>query len=233
MQFADRYEAGRRLAEALLPLAIKDAIILALPRGGVPVGYEVARLLQAPLSVIVARKISLPQQPEFGIGAIAEGNVRVLDTKTIEHLILSSKTIEQAISREIDELNRRVTMYRNKQKLPPLQKKTVILVDDGLATGVTACAAVQAVKKLHPKKLMFAIPVCALDVLQDLEEMVDTVFCLMPAKVFKAVGLWYENFEQVSDEEVVRLLELARHTVPNKKARQYAKTLHPQSFFHH
>lgn len=232
MQFADRYDAGRKLAEALLPLDIKDAIILALPRGGVPVGYEAARILQAPLSVIVARKIGLPQQPEFGVGAIAEGNVRVLDAKTVAHLILSAKTLEQVISREIKELNRRITMYRNKQKLPPLQKKTVVLVDDGLATGVTARAAVQAVKKLHPKKLMFATPVCALDVLRELEEMVDTVFCLMPAKVFKAVGLWYENFEQVSDEEVIRLLELARHTIPNKEARRYAKTLHPQSFFH-
>lgn len=232
-KFADRFDAGRKLAEALRALRLKNPFVLALPRGGVPVGYEIARILQAPLDVVVVRKIGLPAQPEFGIGAIAEGNGKLLDAKTVKHLILTPQAIAEVFEREKHEVKRRVKIYRNNQKLPSLQGKTAIVVDDGLATGVTARTAVAVVKKLHPRIIIFATPVCALDMVQELQQTVDSVLCLVTPSVFFAVGVWYEDYTQVTDEEVIKLLEKSRRVIANSEAKRHADVTHPHQLFHH
>lgn len=208
--FKDRTHAGQELAKALASFSKDKIIILALPRGGVPLGYELAKILSAPLDVIVARKIGMPQNKEFGIGAIAEGGIQILDKHTIDSIGLSQEALDELIKDEEVELNRRVTLYRKHKKLPNLHDKTVILVDDGLATGVTAKAAIETIKKHHPKRLIFAAPVCAYDTAQELSSMVDDVICLISPLDLRSVGMWYQHFDQTSDEEVVHLLSDAK-----------------------
>ncbi len=210
MQFQNRTEAADLLSERLLVYQSKNPLVLALPRGGVPIGYRIAEKLNARLEVIVSRKIGAPTHEEFGIGAVSENNSIVLDQPTIELLSINNFQLKKIIDREKDELKRKVDLYRQGKPLPHLKNFTVILVDDGLATGVTAKAAIDSVKKLQPKSLIFAAPTCAYDTSQELAVSVDSLICLMTPRDFMAVGLWYREFEQLTDEDVVNYLHHSR-----------------------
>lgn len=207
MVFENRQEAGKKLGSELLKFRDQNPFVLAMPRGGVPIGVEVAEILHAPLEVIIVRKIGLSGNREFGIGAIAEGDIKVLDNATLEALGIDDEELADTIELEEQELKRRVQIYRNGKQLPNLTGKTAILVDDGMATGITAKAAIKAVKKLTPKKIILATPVCALDTVESLKNLVDEAICLAAPFEFSAVGLWYRNFTQVSDQEVIDLLK--------------------------
>lgn len=210
MLFKDREEAGRRLAERLAPLQKENPLVLGLPRGGVPVAYEVARALGAPLDVVVARKLGAPGHPEFGIGAIAPGGVRVLNREAIEMLHLSEPEIDAIAAQEERELERRLRRFRGGRPAAEVKGRTVILVDDGLATGVTALAAIRALRRDGARRTIFAAPVCAFETAQSLASEVDEVACVEVPAHFGAVSLWYRNFDQTSDSEVIALLERAR-----------------------
>jgi putative phosphoribosyl transferase len=210
MLFEDRMDAGRQLARKLEHYRHEDAIVIALPRGGVPVGYEIAQRLQVPLDVMVVRKLGAPQQPELGIGAIAPGNVRVLNPEIIQILGTSQADIDEIAHREKLEMARRLTAYRGDRPMPDLRDRIVILVDDGLATGVSARAAIRAIRKMEPRKLVLAVPVAAYETYQLLQEEVDEIVCLQIPGDFSAVARWYRDFTQTSDSEVIELLEQAR-----------------------
>jgi len=211
--FRDRQDAGRRLAAQLEKYRDRNPIVLGLPRGGVPVAFEIARELNAPLDVIVARKIGAPMQPELGIGAIAQGDVMVLDHDTIRYLGLSRDDIARAAQIEISEMRRRLEEYRGDAGLPDVSGRTVILVDDGLATGVTMIAALKAVRQGNPDRIVIAVPVCARETVRSIERMGVDVVCSSTPEIFRAVGIWYRNFTQTSDAEVIELLEEARGQV--------------------
>lgn len=204
--FKNRQEAGKALAKYLTKYVADDAIVLALPRGGVFVGANVAKLLRIPLDVIIARKIGLPSNREFGIGAISEENVQLFDDRFIDVRSLDQTLLKTVLKEEQKELQRRIALYRHNKPLPDIENKTVILVDDGVATGVTAKAAIQTLKKLHPKKIIFASPVCAKETAQELRSLVDDVVCLLTPPYLQAIGLWYQNFEEVTDEKVKEAL---------------------------
>ena len=208
--FRDREDAGRRLAERLAGYGDEDPVVLALPRGGVPVGYEISRALNAPLDVFLARKLGAPGQPEFGIGAVAQGGVRVLNERAIRTLEIPDDYIEQAAERETAEIERRLKLLRGGRPEPEVRGRSVILVDDGLATGVTARAAIEALRQRSPQRLVLAVPVCAAQTMEALRSEVDELVCLEAPSDLMAIGLWYQEFEQVSDEEVIELLENAR-----------------------
>jgi putative phosphoribosyl transferase len=211
MLFEDREDAGRQLAERLKPYADERPVVFALPRGGVPVGVEVSRSLGAPLEVIVARKLGAPGQPEFGIGAVAPG-VRILNERAVRALGIPEDYLDRVSARESEEVARRLRLFRGDRPYPNLEERTAILVDDGLATGVTARAAVVALRRLNPGRLVLAVPVCAPQTAELLRPETDALLCLLMPDDLEAVGLWYRNFEQVPDEEVVRLLEEARRS---------------------
>jgi putative phosphoribosyl transferase len=210
--FEDRGDAGRQLAERLAPYAEERPIVFALPRGGVPVGTEVSRSLGAPLEVIVSRKLGAPGQPEFGIGAVAPGGVRVLNERAVRALGIEEEYLEMISTRELAEAERRLKLFRGDRPYPDLEGRTAILVDDGLATGVTARAALLALRRMNPRRLVLAVPVCAVQTAELLRPETDDLICLLAPANLEAVGLWYRNFEQTSDEEVVRLLEEARRS---------------------
>lgn len=214
--FKNREQAGKRLAELLKKYAPQKPIVLALPRGGVPVGFEIAKVLKAPLDVIVTRKLGAPGNKELGVGSIGEGDTKILDPQMLSLVGLSQKDLEDTITQEKNELARRVRLYRNNKPLPDLKNKTVILVDDGLATGVTAKAAIAAIKKHQPEKVILAAPVCPDDTYRQLSLLTDGFVCLKVPKDVYAIGYWYENFEQVSDKEVLKLLKQARSEVVQK-----------------
>lgn len=207
--FHDRRDAGRRLAQRLTAYRGPDTVVLALPRGGVEVGYEVARELDAPLDVIVARKLGAPGQRELGIGAIAPGGVRVLDDETIALLRISPHEIDAVAAAEAAEMARRERLFREGRPALDLTGRTVILVDDGLATGVTARAAVGAIQREQPRRLVLAVPVCAPETAAALRREVDDLICVESPPDFMAVGRWYANFDQTDDQEVIDLLALA------------------------
>lgn len=209
--FVDRSDAGRRLAERLAPYTDDRPVVFALPRGGVPVGAEVARSLGAPLEVIVSRKLGAPDQPEFGIGAVAPGDVRVLNERAVRVLGIPEDYLERITERESAEVERRLLLFRGDRPYPDMEGRTAILVDDGLATGVTARAALRALHRMQPERLVLAIPVCAPQTAALIRPEADDLLCLITPADLKAVGLWYESFDQVPDEEVIRLLEEARH----------------------
>ena len=208
--FEDRVDAGRQLAERLAPYAEEHPVVFALPRGGVPVGAEVSRSLGAPLEVIVSRKLGAPGQPEFGIGAVAPSGVRVLNERAVRALGIEEDYLEMISARELAEAERRLKLFRGDRPYPDLERRTAILVDDGLATGVTARAALLALRRMNPRRLVLAVPVCALQTAELLRPEADDLICLLAPANLEAVGLWYRNFEQTSDEEVVRLLEEVR-----------------------
>jgi putative phosphoribosyl transferase len=207
MLFEDRGDAGRQLAERLARYADERPVVFALPRGGVPVGAEVSRSLDAPLEVVVSRKLGAPDQPEFGIGAVAPGGVRVINERAVRALGIEEEYLDWVSARESAEVARRLQLFRGDRPYPDLDGRTAILVDDGLATGVTARAALLAVRRLGPRRLVLAVPVCASQTAELLRPEADDLICLLAPANLEAVGLWYRNFEQVPDEEVMRLLQ--------------------------
>lgn len=210
-RFRDRTEAGRVLAERLREYADgDDVVVLALPRGGVPVAHEVAKALHAPLSVFVARKLGVPGYPELAMGAIASGGSVVLDEGLVERLGVSRQQLQQVVIDEAGEVARREELYRGGRELPDLEGKTVILVDDGLATGATMRAAALALRELNPAKIVVAVPVAAEETCRQFEDVVDHVVCAVTPRPFYAVGQWYEDFDQTTDEEVRDLLAQSR-----------------------
>lgn len=209
MRFTDRRQAGRKLAERLLKYAPEEPIVLGLPRGGVPVAHEVARALNAPLDVWVVRKVGHPEHPEFGLGAVAEGGVVYLNPASATALGGAQKEIQELVRRKQTEVAARVATLRGGRPAPNLTGRTVILVDDGIATGGTVRAAIYSIQAVRPAKLILAVPVAASQALRDLSALVDEVVCLHSTSQLYAVGSFYVDFRQVSDEEVVELLSPA------------------------
>jgi predicted phosphoribosyltransferase len=210
-KFRDRSEAGRALAAELQRYAGRDdVLVLALPRGGVPVAYEVARALGAPLDVFLVRKLGVPGHEEYAMGAIAEGGAMVLSPDVIEQLRIPPAAVQAVVQKELAELERRAKLYRHGRTAPNLDGRTVILVDDGLATGSTMRAAVQALRSLGPARIVVAVPVAAPETCEALRAEADEVICARTPEPFYAVGLWYEDFSQTNDDEVRELLEQAR-----------------------
>ena len=209
--FEDRRDAGRRLARKLSRFRGEGCVVFGLPRGGVPVAYEISRSLGAPLDVFVSRKLGAPGQPEFGIGAVAAGGVRILNADVLRRLGITDEYVERITAREVAEVKRRLRYFRGGRPEPEVGGRTVILVDDGLATGVTARAAVEALRLRKPQRLILAAPVCAAQTAELFGSLVEGLVCLASPSDLGAIGLWYKNFEQTSDEEVVQLLEAARN----------------------
>ena len=208
--YADRADAGRALAISLAHLrAAPDAIVLGLPRGGVPVAYEVARALELPLDVLVVRKLGLPQQPELAMGAIASGGALVVNDDVVRHLGNHGEAFEAVRAREQAELERRERDYRGARPPLELAERTAILVDDGLATGATMEAAVRALKSLGAGRVVVAVPVASREALERIEALADEVVCLAAPPFFSAVGEWYADFGQTEDAEVRELLSRA------------------------
>jgi len=209
-RFRDRTEAGQLLAERLRHYASRaDVVVLALPRGGVPVAYEVAKALDAPLDVFVVRKLGVPGHEELAMGAIASGGVLVLDEGIVKRLGISESEIQRAVEAELRELSRREEAYRRGREPPDVAGKTVILVDDGLATGSTMGAAALAVRRLGPARVVVAVPVASAETCDEFRDAVDEVVCGVTPRPFHAVGLWYRDFSQTTDDEVRLLLAQA------------------------
>jgi putative phosphoribosyl transferase len=209
--FRDRTDAGKRLSE-LISKSIIDtgALVLALPRGGVPVAFEVARGLGAQLDVFLVRKLGLPGHEELAVGAIASGGVRVLNGELVSELQLSYNLIDQITAREQNELQRREELYRQGRPALPVRDRTIILVDDGLATGASMKAASRALRLQEPRRLIVAVPVAAKDTCDEFRRDVDEIICAYTPTPFIAVGIWYQDFSQTTDDEVIRLLEESR-----------------------
>jgi len=209
-RFLDRIDGGQRLARQLSRWKRDpDGLVLALPRGGVPVGYAVAEALELPLDVFVVRKLGVPGHEELAMGAIASGGVRILNREIVDELRISDSEIAAVAANEEREMRRREWIYREGRPAESARGKTVILVDDGLATGATMRAAIQAVRRQAPARVIVAVPVAAADTCQALREEADEVVCLLTPRYFRAVGLWYEEFGQTSDGEVQEYLEKA------------------------
>ena len=214
-RFANRAEAGRMLAQQLAKYANHpDVLVLALPRGGVPIGYEVARALNAPLDVFLVRKLGIPGYEELAMGAIASGGVRVLNDQLVRAIGIPEYVIDAVAQWEQKELERRERLYRGDRPPPDVRGRTVVLVDDGLATGATMLAAVRALKQQQPARIVVAVPTASPDTCELLKNEADEVICAITPEPFHAVGLWYDDFSQTSDEEVRDLL--ARSAAPNR-----------------
>jgi putative phosphoribosyl transferase len=207
--FANRTEAGKELATKLTPHYANrpDVLVLALPRGGVPVACEVARALHAPLDVFIVRKLGVPGYEELAMGAIASGDVRVLNEGVTTQLKIARSVIDSVADREKRELQRRERLYRGNRPAPSVNGRTVILVDDGLATGSTMRAATISLRQMQPSKLIVAVPVAAPEVCEEFHNEVDEIVCVLTPEPFTAVGAWYADFSQTTDEEVRELLE--------------------------
>jgi predicted phosphoribosyltransferase len=215
-RFADRRDAGRQLAAQLLPLAEQKPVVVALPRGGVPVAAEISAALGAPLEILAVRKLGAPHNPEYGIGAIVEDGTRVFDPEALAVLEISGGVLESIVAHESEEVRRRVAAYRGDRAPISLEGRTVIVVDDGVATGVTDTAALRAIRRQAPRRLILAVPVCAADSVARLQEEADEVVCLTTPPLLYGIGHWYRDFSQVSDREVVATLAPARpNPIPN------------------
>jgi putative phosphoribosyl transferase len=211
MIFRDRKDAGRKLAEKLTEYAGRDdVLVLALPRGGVPVAYEVALKLKAPLDVFLVRKLGVPGHEELAMGAIASGGIRVLNDYVVNSLRIPGAAIDEVAEKEQLELKRREQVYRDSLDPPEIAGKTVILIDDGLATGSTMKAAAVALKRQSPAKIVVAVPVSSRDTCEEFESEVDSIICAATPEPFYGVGMWYQDFSQTSDEEVRELLKMTR-----------------------
>ena len=209
MMFQDRREAGKALAGELASWkGTPNLIVLAIPRGGVVVGHEIAQALNAPLDVYITRKIGAPHNPELAIGAVASDGTLVIDHQLARRLAVSQSYIDQESARQTQEINRRLAEYRGERPSPDLAGKAVILVDDGVATGATTLATIKAIKSQQPQELILAIPVGPRDSIESLRQEVDQLYCLHAPEVFWAVGAFYNVFDQTSDEEVKALLEI-------------------------
>ncbi|WP_435005480.1 phosphoribosyltransferase [Tundrisphaera lichenicola] len=219
--FRDRTEAGRQLARKLAKYARRpDVLVLALPRGGVPVAYEVARALEARLDVFVVRKLGVPGNEELAMGAIASGGVCVLDDDIVQALQIPRQVVEATMARELRELERREQEYREAQPPPEVRGRTVILVDDGLATGSTMKAAVTALRQLQPDRIVVAEPTAATETCEDFRHLADECICDITPDPFYAVGLWYEDFSQATDDEVRELLKNAADPIVTRTGRE-------------
>jgi putative phosphoribosyl transferase len=215
-RFRDRRDAGRRLAARLAKYAGRpDLVVLALPRGGVPVAYEVAQELGASLDVFLVRKLGMPGHEEFAIGAIASGGVLVLNEDTLRDYGVSRAQVEAVVEAEKRELERREHQYRGDRSFPDLAGRTVILIDDGLATGSTMRAGVAALRQEMPARIIVAVPTAPPETCDEMQAIVDEMVCLLTPEPFYAVGLWYEDFSQTTDEEVRLLLERAASRFAN------------------
>lgn len=208
-RFLDRKEAGRALAEALAPYAEASPVVIALPRGGVPVGYEIAVALGAPLDIWVVRKVGVPWHPELGIGAVSEGSYVYLSRGIIEQVGLTEREVERAVQEKVAELETRVNRLRGDRPRPELRGRTVILVDDGIATGGTARTAIRAIRAQEPRAIVLAVPVVQRDTVALLRAEVDGLVALLTPAHIQAIGLWYVDFAQLTDAEVTSLLERA------------------------
>lgn len=210
MIFLNREEAGESLAEIIKDYVeakkLTNILILALPRGGLPVGEQIRKRLNVPMDAFLVRKIGAPGYGELAIGAIAMGGITVYNEDVLKLFHLSENALEQLTQEAAAELTRRNALYRKGRPIPPIKDKTIILVDDGLATGATMRAAIAAIKTLSPKKIIVAVPVSATDTYLEVEKEVDKIFCLHTSRSFSSVGEWYEDFSQVTDEEVEKLL---------------------------
>lgn len=205
-KFEDRADAGRRLAARLGHLRGEAPLVVALPRGGVPVASEIATELGAPLEVFAVRKLGAPHNPEYGIGAVAEDGSRVIDAEAVKVLGIRNGVLAEIVEREQAELRRRVAAYRGERPPPEFKGRTVIVVDDGVATGVTDTAALRVVHRQRPRRLVLAVPVCPPDSLARLRDEADEIVCLRAPRDFYGVGQWYRDFSQVSDREVIDAL---------------------------
>lgn len=208
-RFRDRSEAGRRLATMLLHIRTEDVIVLALPRGGVPIGYEIARTLGAPLDVFNVRKLGVPWQEELAMGAIAAGGVQVLNNEIIMALGITRAILDEVTAQQRTELERRERVYRGGRAAPVVTGRTIVLVDDGIATGATVRAAISVIRSKNPARLILATPVAQASVAADLAREVDELVCLARPGDLGAIGMWYEHFDQLTDREVQETLTRA------------------------
>ncbi|TMH03351.1 MAG: phosphoribosyltransferase [Betaproteobacteria bacterium] len=210
--FADRQEAGRVLGGQVAALGLVDPVVLALPRGGVAVGAEVARVLRAPLDLLLVRKIGAPWQPELAVAAVVEGDPPeiVIDAETMQYGGVSRDYIEAEAAQQLQEIARRRALYLRGRPAQPLAGRTVVLVDDGIATGTTVRAALKALRRVAPQRLVLAVPVAAADTVAELRSEVDDVVCPAQPSFFHAVGCHYGDFHQVEDDEVIALLDAAQ-----------------------
>jgi putative phosphoribosyl transferase len=210
MRYLNREDAGKQLA-ALLQMYDRqpDVLVLALPRGGVPVAYEVARALHAPLDVFLVRKLGVPDEEELAMGAIATGGVQVINDAVVSSHHVTAEQLQMVVEKEQRELERRELLYRDGRPLPAIQGKTVILIDDGLATGASMRAAIKALRQLAPARIVVAVPVGSLATCNELSRIADQLICTIAPDLFFSIGEWYENFAQTSDETVHELLRRA------------------------
>lgn len=216
--YRNRENAGQDLAKRLKTYVNRpDGVVLALPRGGINVAFEVAKALNLPLDVVVVRKLGVPDQPELAMGAIASGGVRVLNQELLHQSHISDERVESVAQEEGKELERQERLYRNGRPAAVLKHKTIILIDDGLATGATMRAAVNAIKEQNPKQIIIAVPVATPSMCQELESEVDEIICLKTPEPFISVGTWFDDFSQTTDEEVIQLLSRAKKRQQNSK----------------
>lgn len=207
-RFANRVEAGQLLAKQLLEYANRpDVLVLALPRGGVPIGYEIAQALHVPLDVCLVRKLGVPSQPELAMGAIAPGGVMVLNHEVLKMLPVSREDLLRVATQEKQELERRSQAYRGDRPLPPIHDRTIILVDDGIATSSTIRAAITLLQRQQPKRIIVAVPVAQAATCEALEKLVEKVVCLSTPDPLQSIGMWYVDFSQTTDAEVCDLLQ--------------------------
>jgi putative phosphoribosyl transferase len=218
LPYKNRTEAGRELANALQPYVNHpDVLVLGLPRGGVPVAYQVTKSLNAPMDLMLVRKLGLPGHKELAMGAIATGGIRVLNAEVLQGLGISEAQIEQVAAVELQELRRRERIYRDDRPIPEVQGRCVILIDDGLATGATMQAAIAALRQQRPSEIVVAVPVAPLDTVASLRQQANAVICPAMRAPFFGVGLWYADFAQVTDAEVRELLGEIWHSPPEQE----------------
>jgi putative phosphoribosyl transferase len=215
-RFRNRTEAGKLLAAKLTEYASRpDVLVLGLPRGGIPVAFEVAKALNAPLDVCLVRKLGVPGHKELAMGAIATGGVRVINENVVHWLRIPQQIIDEVAAMEMQELERRNRLYRGNRPLPKVKNHTIILVDDGIATGATIRAAIATLKQQHPRELVVAVPVAGVSTCEELQAEVDKVVCVMMPEDLYAIGIWYEDFEQTADAEVCELLTRQKLLIAN------------------